>query len=263
MIPMQFMLLLTGKRTAETAAPAPELMAAMEAFNQSLRDAGAWVDAQGLAPTSEGFRTENTDGAITVVEGPFTERDEVLYGYWVITAASLEKAVGWANKVPFEADPTADGGQVEVRPFFELDDFPQQENESGWREDEEAMRAQQPPAVDENKLRYFMAFDATADSEAGVMPSEEQLAEMGGFIQELHEAGIFIAGDGLQPSSKGARVRYEGGRRTVTDGPFAETKEMVAGYSVVQVDSREQAVEIAVRGAKINGRSGGDVRLIL
>jgi hypothetical protein len=84
---------------------------------------------------------------------------------------------------------------------------------------------------------------ATKDSEAGVMPSEQLLADMGRFNEELVKAGIMLAGEGLQPSSKGARVRFSGKQRTVIDGPFAETKELVAGYWMWQVKSMDEAIE--------------------
>jgi hypothetical protein len=84
---------------------------------------------------------------------------------------------------------------------------------------------------------------ATKKSEAGVMPSEKLLAEMGKFNEELVRAGVLLAGDGLHPSSKGKRVRFSGGKKTVLDGPFAETKELVAGYWIWQVKSLDEAIE--------------------
>jgi hypothetical protein len=88
---------------------------------------------------------------------------------------------------------------------------------------------------------------ATKDSEAGVMPSEELLTEMGKYNEELVKAGVMLAGEGLHPSSKGARVRFSGKERTVIDGPFAETKELVAGFWLIQVKSKEEAIEWAKR----------------
>jgi len=84
---------------------------------------------------------------------------------------------------------------------------------------------------------------ATKESEAGVMPSTQLLTEMGEFNEELVKAGVMLAGEGLQPSSKGARVRFSGNKRTVIDGPFAETKELIAGYWLWQVKSKEEAIE--------------------
>jgi hypothetical protein len=84
---------------------------------------------------------------------------------------------------------------------------------------------------------------ASKDSEAGVMPSEKLLAEMGKYNEELVKAGIMLAGEGLQASSKGARVKFSGKKRTVVDGPFAETKELIAGYWIWQLNSLEEAIE--------------------
>src|SRR6267142_4674225 len=92
-------------------------------------------------------------------------------------------------------------------------------------------------------MRFMILVKATKDSEAGVMPGEKLLTNMGKFNEQLVKAGVMLAGEGLQPSSKGARVRFSGAKRTVIDGPFAETKELIAGYWLWQVKSKEEAVE--------------------
>jgi hypothetical protein len=92
-------------------------------------------------------------------------------------------------------------------------------------------------------MRFMVMVKATKDSEAGVLPDEKLLADMGKFNEELVKAGVMLAGEGLQPSSKGARVRFSGAKRTVIDGPFAETKELVAGFWLWQVKSKEDAIE--------------------
>ena len=92
-------------------------------------------------------------------------------------------------------------------------------------------------------MRFMILVKANADSEAGIMPSEELLAAMGKYNEELVKAGVMLAGEGLHPSSRGARVRFAGDRRTVIDGPFAEAKELVAGYWLWQVKSKEEAIE--------------------
>ena len=92
-------------------------------------------------------------------------------------------------------------------------------------------------------MRFMMIVKANQDSEAGVLPSRELLTEMGKFNEELVKAGVMLAGEGLHPSSKGARVKFSGGKRTVIDGPFTETKELVAGFWLWQVKSREEAIE--------------------
>jgi hypothetical protein len=92
-------------------------------------------------------------------------------------------------------------------------------------------------------MRFMIIVKATKDSEAGVMPSEHLLTEMGKFNEELVKAGVMLAGEGLHPSSKGARVKFSGAKRTVIDGPFAETKELIAGFWLWQVKSKEEAIE--------------------
>ena len=92
-------------------------------------------------------------------------------------------------------------------------------------------------------MRFMVIVKADKNSDAGVMPTRELLAEMGKFNEELAKAGVMLAGEGLQPSSKGARVRFNGNKRTVVDGPFAETKELVAGFWLWQVRSKEEAIE--------------------
>ena len=92
-------------------------------------------------------------------------------------------------------------------------------------------------------MRFMVMVKATPESEAGVMPSQELLAAMGKYNEELVKAGVMLAGEGLHPSSKGARVRFSGDKRTVIDGPFAETKELIAGFWILQVKSKEEAIE--------------------
>ena len=92
-------------------------------------------------------------------------------------------------------------------------------------------------------MRFMIIVKASKDSEAGVMPSEKLLAEMGKFNEELSKAGVLLAAEGLQASSKGARVKFSGTKRTVTDGPFAETKELIAGFWIWQVKSKQEAIE--------------------
>ncbi len=92
-------------------------------------------------------------------------------------------------------------------------------------------------------MRVMVLVKANEESEAGVMPSTELLEQMGAYNEELVKAGVMLSGDGLHPSSKGARVRFEGSQRTVIDGPFAETKELIAGFWIWQVGSFDEAVE--------------------
>jgi len=96
-------------------------------------------------------------------------------------------------------------------------------------------------------MRFMVIVKATKDSEAGVLPTEQLLADMGKYNEELVKAGVMLAGEGLHPSSKGARVKFSGNKRTVIDGPFSETKELVAGYWLWQTKSLAEAIEWAKR----------------
>jgi hypothetical protein len=92
-------------------------------------------------------------------------------------------------------------------------------------------------------MRFMILVKATKDSEAGILPDEKLLAEMGKYNEELAKAGALLAGEGLQPTSKGARIRYAGAKRTVIDGPFTETKELVAGFWLIQAKSKAEAID--------------------
>jgi hypothetical protein len=102
-------------------------------------------------------------------------------------------------------------------------------------------------------MRFMMIVKANKDSEAGVMPSEELLSAMGKYNEELMKAGVLLDGAGLKPTSKGARVRFSGGKPAVIDGPFTEAKELIAGYWIIQVKSREEAIEWAKRAPAPHG----------
>ena len=102
-------------------------------------------------------------------------------------------------------------------------------------------------------MRFMILIKASNESEAGVLPSEQLLTEMGQFNEELVKAGVMLAGEGLQPSSKGARVKFAGTKRTVVDGPFAETKELIAGFWLWQVKSMDEAIEWVKRCPKPTG----------
>jgi len=105
-------------------------------------------------------------------------------------------------------------------------------------------------------MRFMILIKASKDSEAGVLPSEQLLTEMGKFNEELVKAGVMLAGEGLQPSSKGARVKFAGTKRSVVDGPFAETKELIAGFWLWQVKSKDEAIEWVKRIPNPTGEEG-------
>jgi hypothetical protein len=110
-------------------------------------------------------------------------------------------------------------------------------------------------------MRFMFIVKANADSEAGVMPSEELFAAMADYHEELAKAGALVDASGLHPTSKGARIRYSGGKRTITDGPFTESKEIVAGYTIIQVNSREEAMDWARRFPSPMGDEDGEIEV--
>jgi hypothetical protein len=210
---------------------------------------------EGLHPTSKGARVRYSNGKFTVIDGPFAGTKELIAGFWLIQVKSREEAIEWAKRVPFQE------GEVEVRPLFELPDFPVDpaEKPDGWREKEEQFRAA-PPARKPGTIRYMGILKADKDTEAGVLPDEKFLSAMGAFFEEGVKAGVILSGEGLQPSSKGARVRYSGSKRTVIDGPFAETKELIAGYAILQFTSKAEAIEWTKRFVQVDapGRLGAE-----
>lgn len=110
-------------------------------------------------------------------------------------------------------------------------------------------------------MRFMIIIKANKDSEAGVGPDEKMLTEMGNFNEELVKAGVMLAGEGLHPSSKGARVKFSGGKATVTDGPFSETKELIAGFWLWQVRSLEEAIEWVKRIPNPNNEEEGEIEI--
>lgn len=110
-------------------------------------------------------------------------------------------------------------------------------------------------------MRFMIIRKADQETEAGVRPSQELLAAMGQYVQEMVDAGILLGGDGLQPSSKGTRIKFSGGKPTVTDGPFPEVKELIAGYSIIQVGSREEALEWIKRWPALDAHGNVELEL--
>jgi hypothetical protein len=272
---MRFMLMIKGNKQTEAGVlPSKRLMEAMIKFNDELLDAGALLAAEGLHPTSLGARVKFTGGRPSVTEGPTAESSEIIAGYWLIRATSKQAAVEWAKRIPFEAGESAadsgDIGQIEVRPVFELEDFPVGEHESGWREAEAEVRAQaERPAGGPafgggaaRSLKQFIIFrHADKSSEAGVLPSETLLAAMGAYNEEMIKAGVLLAGEGLKPSSLGARVYTSAGKHAVVDGPFTEPEELIAGFTLIQAGSLKEALDWVKRWPAIDAESEAELEV--
>jgi hypothetical protein len=253
---MRFMVMVKATKDSEAGVlPDEKVLAEMGKFNKELVRAGAFLAAEGLQASSKGARVRYANGKTNVTDGPFAEAKELVAGFWLIQTKSMDEVVEWARRVPFQE------GEVEIRPLFELTDFPVDpaEKPDGWREREEQFRAA-PPARKPGTIRFMVLLKADRDTETGVLPDEKLLAAMGAFFEEGTKSGIILAGEGLQPSSKGVRVRYSGSKRTVMDGPFAEAKELIAGYAIIQVNSRDEAIEWTKRFVTVDapGRLGAE-----
>ena len=251
---MRFLMMVKASKDSEAGVlPDEKILSEMGKYNEQLVKAGALLAGEGLQASSKGARVRCANGKITVTDGPFAETKELVAGFWLIQAESKDRAIEWAKRVPFQE------GEVEIRPLFELEDFPVDpaEQPDGWREKEEQFRAQ-PPARKPGTIRFMGLLKADKDTEAGVLPDEKVLANMGAFIEEGVKSGVILSGEGLQPSSKSARVRYSGSKRTVIDGPFTETKELVAGYAIIQAKSMDEAIEWTKRFVTVDapGRLG-------
>jgi hypothetical protein len=245
---MRFMMLVKGNKDYEAGVwPDEKLQSELAKWTEELVKAGARLDGGRLQPSSSGARVRYASGKFTVTDGPFLETKELIAGFCLIQAKSLDEAIEWTKRVPFQE------AEIELRPLFELSDFPVDpaEKPEGWREKEEQLRAT-PPARKPGTIRYMGLLKADKDTEAGVLPDEKALATMGAFLEEGTKAGVFLAGDGLKPSSKGARVRFSGSKRLVTDGPFAESKELVAGYAILQFASKAEAIEWTRRFVQVD-----------
>lgn len=275
---MRFMMLIKSDDQTEAGVlPDEKILTAMGQYNEELVKSGALLSGEGLHPSSKGFRIVNTGGKLTLIDGPFVEAKELIAGFWMIQAKSMEEAIEWAKRVPFDPDgPSATSGgvgQIEIRQVSELSDFPPEffsdQGEAGQHLDAQAddlgsagSAPQATPPDGKAKLQYMMMFKSDKNTEAGILPDKKVFDEMGKAMGEMAAAGVLLSGEGLQPSSKGARVYFSGGKRTVIDGPFAETKELICGFVIVQVDSKEEAIEWAKKGLVIHGDGVSEVRQV-
>jgi hypothetical protein len=204
-----------------------------------------------LEPSARGMRVRLSDGKITVTDGPFAETNQLVAGFTVIEAASREEALRWLERWPAD---TGDGEvELEMHRLYEMSDFPVDPTEQpgGWRDEEQRFRDAEetagPPPAKPGTTRYIVMLKADRRTESGAPPNGKTLAAMGALMTDLADAGALVGGDGLKPSANSARVKFRAGKAHVIDGPFAESKELVAGYTLIQVGSRHEAIDFARR----------------
>jgi hypothetical protein len=238
------------------------MLSAMGKFNEEMAKAGVMLTGEGLQASSKGALVRQSGGKVTVIDGPFTEAKELVAGFWIIQTKSKAEAIQWIERAPFEDDAV-----VEIRELYELSDFPQDPSEKpdGWRAEEERMREASPPARKAGTTRYMVMLRGNKTTESGALPNEKVLSEMGTLMEAVMTSGVCLSGEGLKPTSRGARIRYSGTKRTVVDGPFTEAKELIAGYTMVQTATRAEAIDFAKRWLKIHvdglGLDGGAIEV--
>ncbi|MGF6492629.1 hypothetical protein ABIE56_000784 [Luteibacter sp. 621] len=221
--------LIVRKADAETEAGAPvtqPLLDAMAEYCDVLASEGRFLAGEGLKPSREGVRVSFRDGRTpVVVDGPFAEAKELVAGFSIIEADSMEAAVDWVKGWP--AEDANGNAEIEIRPVGcpgGLSNFGD------------------PAEDDSDRPRYMVMLKANERSETDWNPGPEILGKMAEANRAGYEAGYLIAGNGLSSSRHARRVRFSKGQPQVFDGPFAEIKEMVAGFWVLRVDSLDDVI---------------------
>ncbi|WP_437816460.1 YciI family protein [Sorangium sp. So ce1078] len=238
---MRFMIMhRTNAQTEAGALPSPEFMARLGEMMGDLVKAGVMRGGEGLRPSSQGVRLQFAGGRRTVVRGPFGAAKAVPAGFAILRVESLDEAIGWASRF---AEVIGDV-DIDIRPVTEMWDLGM---------------APKPEGLTTTRYMAVHSHDA---AEGGAPPTPEQMAAMGRLIEEMSRAGVLLTTEGLQPSAKGARIVSAGGKRTVIDGPFTESKELIAGYVIVDVPSLGDAKDIALRYADIVGDIEMDARAL-
>lgn len=258
---MRFMVIVKASKDSEAGVmPTEQLLTEMGKYNEELVKAGVMLAGEGLQPSSKGARVRFEGKQRTVIDGPFSETKELVAGYWLWQVRSKDEAIEWLKRAPF-----TDNEEVELRQVFEMEDFgaeftPELREQEKRLMDEIKKRSEATHQVNgDPKMKFMVIRKADPDTEAGVMPTEQLVTDMLKYNEEMIKAGVMLDGMGLQPSVKGARVKFSNGKPAVIDGPFTEAKELIAGFSLIQVKSREEAIEWVKRWPPIDG--GGNVEI--
>ena len=211
--------------------PTQELMEKMGKLTDGLAKAGLLLAGEGLRPSSTGVRVRFKNGKQTVTPGPFQRPHGVVAGFSIIKVDSLDEAVEWASRF---ADVVGDV-EMDIRPVCEMWDL-------GFG-----------PKPDGAKTRYMIAHKTDKVSESGTRPSKKVIAEIGKLMDEMTSAGVLLLSEGLQPTSKGKQVTYINGERTVMDGPYTESKEVIAGFAIFEVKSLDEMIDLGTDFAAVVG----------
>ncbi len=225
---MKFMVMHKVTPKIEAALPpSQELIQTVGKLMQEARESGSLVDGAGLRQSATRVRLTFADGKRTIERGPYKGKNELIAGFAMLKVKDMDEAIAWCShfaKVMGDIE-------IEVGPITEPWDL-----------------GIMPKPADA-PLRVLAMHKADHKSEAGLPPSPKLMEEMGRLIEEMSQAGVFIAAEGLAPSAKGARIKTVDGKRQVIDGPFAESKELVSGYVILNLASKAEAVQWALRYA--------------
>ena len=239
---MRFMIMhKTNARWEAGAVPSPELIARVGSLLGEAAKANVLLGAEGLRPSSEGVRLRVAGGRRTVTRGPFSGDNELPAAFSILRVESLDEAVLWASRLATVLGDV----EIDVRPVTEAWDIG---------------IVPRPEKV--TTRRYMALRKATAASEAGVPLTAAQQAEMARLIDEARRTGVHVGTETLQPSARGRRYKNTREGVRFTDGPFAESKELIAGYIIVSADSLEDAARWATRYVDVVEADEVDVREI-
>lgn len=230
---MRFMVMHKADQSSESGLPpSPGLIERMNTLIQEGLQAGVFLAGEGLHPSSTRVRLQFEKGKCTQLEGPYKGSNELLAGFAILRVKSRDEAIEWAKRY---AEVVGDA-ELEVGPVVEPWDL-------GF--------GPKPPA--DSPKRFMVTHKADKESEAGTPPSPKMAAKMNKLIDEMTKAGVLLSSEGLEPSAKGARLRFKKGECAVMDGPFAESKELIAGFSILNLKSKEEAIEWSKRFSKAIG----------
>lgn len=229
----------TNERWEAGAIPSPALIERVGMLVDELAKANVLLGAEGLRPSSEGVRLTFSGGTRTIVNGPFTGDNELPAGFTLLRAESVDQAIEWASR---QAAALGDG-EIDIRPVTEAWDI-----------------GLAPRSDDVRTRRYMALRKATAATEAGMPMTPREQAEVGRLIDDTKRTGLHLATESLQPSARGRRYKNSRDGIRVTDGPFAESKELIAGYVIVRAESLEDAARWASRYIEAVGADEVDLR---
>ena len=229
----------TDKNNEADVLPEPEVMAAMGPLMEEMMQAGIFVAGEGLRASSHGVRLNFAGGQRTVTRGPFRESQGLIASFTIVQVESLDEAIELASR--FAA--LIGDGEIDIRPVMEMWDLGM---------------GPKPPEL--STTRYMMTRKPAAASGASVPPTPQALAAIAQLTDELTKAGVLLMSERLMPAADSVRLEYSGGKCKVIDGPFAESKELIAGFSIMNLSTKQEAIERSEKFAKVVGDVEIDIR---